>query len=82
MMENVTVYTTQAVEQTIRGRAKAGQWYVLRFNGFTFKIYGRWAQVMETPTGLRDSGVMGHKSARALSAEVLHFIEANSEQTA
>ena len=81
-MENVTVYTTQAVEQMIQEHAKTVRWYVLRFNGFTFKIFGRWAQVMETPNGLRDSGVMGHKSARALSAEVLKSIETHSEQAA
>ncbi len=81
-METLTVYTTQAVERMIREHAKTGRWYVLRFNGFSFKIYGRWAQVMETPDGLRDSGAMGHTSARALSAEVLNFIETHSEQTA
>lgn len=81
-MENVTVYTTQAVELTIRERAKTARWYVLRFNGFSFKIDGRWAQIMETPTGLRDSGVMGHKSARSLAGEVLNFIEVNSEVAA
>jgi hypothetical protein len=81
-MENLTVYTPQAIETTVKLRAKTGTWYVLRFNGFVFKIYGRWAQIMETPTGLRDSGMMGHRSARELSAEILNFIETHSEQAA
>lgn len=73
-METINVYTLQAVESAIRERAKSGQWYVLKFNGYTFKIYGRWAQIKQTPDGLRDSGSDGHKSARALCAELFAFM--------
>lgn len=81
-MENITVYTPQAIETIVKLRAKTGKWYVLRFNGFVFKIYGRWAQIMETPTGLRDGGMMGHRSSRELIAEIINFIETHSEQAA
>ena len=73
-METFTVYTEQAVEAAVRERAKSGKWYVLHFNGYTFKIYGRWAQIKQSPDGLRDSGFDGHKSARALCAELSAFM--------
>lgn len=79
-MRSIEVYTLQAVEAALKTQAKMPEWYVLRFSGFVFKIYGKWAQLMQTPTGLRDSGSSAHKSARSLVSEILGFISANAER--
>lgn len=79
-MQHLEVYTEQALENVIRERA-AGDWYVVTFRGFAFKIYRRWAQVKQTPAGLRDSGQLGHRSARSLINEILLFIRQNETVT-
>ena len=73
-MQHLEVYTEQALENQIRERAKANEWYVITFRGFAFKIYNRWAQVKQSPEGLRDSGQMGHRSAKSLINEIVLFI--------
>lgn len=80
-MQNLEVYTEQALETQIRDRAKSNEWYVITFRGFAFKIYNRWAQVKQTPEGMRDSGQMGHRSAKSLIDEIVLFIRQHEKVT-
>lgn len=78
-MKVIEIYTEQALESTVRENAR-GDWYVLSFNGFTFKIYQVWAQLMVTPRNQKDSGNPNNKSAKAFIAELLKFIKDNSHE--
>jgi hypothetical protein len=74
-MQEITVYTLQALELQLKACAKNNkQWFVFRYNGFAFKCFGKWAQIMQSPGGLRASGVMGHKTQKGFVAEILNFI--------
>ena len=73
-MQHLEVYTEQALEIQLQERARSNEWYVITFRGFAFKIYNRWAQVKQSPGGLRDNGQMGHRSAKSLINEILLFI--------
>lgn len=75
-MEDVIVQSEEEIVKTIRSRKKSNQWYVLRFEGYAFKIFGYWAQLLVTPGGLKNSGVHGHTSAKALDVEIQQFINA------
>lgn len=72
--------TRAAMPGIVRANARAG-WYVLQVSGCTFKIFGLWAQVMETPDGQRASGVSGHKSQKAFITELAGFIGRHGSQT-
>ncbi len=78
-MKAIEIYTEQALESTVRENVR-GTWYVLKFNGFSFKIYQLWAQVMVTPSDQKASGNPSNKSAKAFVAELLKFIEDNSHE--
>lgn len=80
-MQQLEVYTEQALENQIQERARSDQWYVITFRGFAFKVYNRWAQIKQTPAGLRDSGRLGHRSAKSLVNELLLFIRQNEKVT-
>lgn len=80
-MKTIEVYTLQALESAAKGCAKNGkEWQVLRFNGFAFKCFGKWAQIMYTPCGLRDSGTMGHKTIKAFVSEIVGFVDRNQNR--
>ncbi len=79
-MRTFEFYTLQALENGARECARNGsEWRILRFNGFTFKCHGKWAQIMQTPDGLRDSGLMDHKTVKAFAGEIVTFIERNTK---
>jgi hypothetical protein len=78
-MMHITVYSEQDLERAIRDCSKIREWHVIRFNGYSFKVYGKWAQIMENPQGLRASGDMGHKTQKALIAEIQRFIYASQK---
>lgn len=65
--------TREDIARIIRENAK-GNWYVLRVDGYVFKIYRLWAQIMQNPAGNRDSGKMGHSSQKALVSEIQEFM--------
>ncbi len=69
----------QTIETNRAGLAKLpkNQWVIVYCEGFTFKVFDNWAQIMQTPNGLRESGMSGHKSRKAFVAELVAFINLN-----
>ena len=67
----------QAIETNREGLTKLPkkQCVIVYCEGFTFKVFDNWAQIMQTPSGLRESGMSGHKSRKALVAELVAFID-------
>ena len=45
-------------------------WHVLKFRGYSLKIYDLWIQIYTTPEGYRGSGVMGNKSFKKLVSDI------------
>ena len=76
-METLEFYTLQALKNGARETCKTQKWFVLRFNGFAFKVFGKWSQIMQAPNGARQSGIMGHKTQKAFLSEIVDFIESN-----
>lgn len=70
----------ETIETNRAGLAKipTKQWVIVRCENCTFKIFENWAQIMQTPSGLRESGRSGHKSRKALVAELVAFINQNT----
>lgn len=79
-MQDIHAETLDDVKKVIKANAKNGKWYVLRFNGYTFKIYQLWAQIMQTPEGLRGSGAMGQTTQRAFFNEICQFMGVDNGQ--
>ena len=76
-METIEVYTEQALHQQLKYRSKLNKWYILKFRGYSFKIYNLWPQIMQSPAGIRDSGLMDGKTQKSLISQVQKFIDNN-----